>query len=67
MSILDRLAALDAAVTSGEHYGIEQDIFRAAIDEITRKSTALDALGVAIADAGYTWTPAMRDAYERGI
>lgn len=24
----------------------------------------LDALGVAIADAGYTWTPAMRAAYE---
>lgn len=25
----------------------------------------LDDLGVAIADAGYTWTPAMREAYER--
>lgn len=24
----------------------------------------LDALGVAIADAGYSWTPAMRAAYE---
>jgi hypothetical protein len=25
---------------------------------------AIDALGVAIADAGYAWTPAMRKAYE---
>lgn len=25
---------------------------------------ALDRLGVAIADAGYTWTPAMREAYD---
>ncbi len=26
---------------------------------------AVDALGVAIADAGYAWSPEMRAAYER--
>ena len=35
-------------------------------DEIERLRAALDALGVAIADAGYTWTPEMRAAYEKG-
>ena len=34
--------------------------------EIERLRAALDALGVAIADAGYTWTPEMRAAYEKG-
>ena len=28
---------------------------------------SLDALGVAIRNAGYTWTPEMRSAYEKGI
>ena len=28
---------------------------------------ALDKLGLAIANAGYTWTPEMREAYEKGI
>ena len=28
---------------------------------------SLDALGVAITNAGYTWTPEMRSAYEKGI
>jgi len=27
----------------------------------------LDELGLAIVDAGYTWTPAMRKAYERKV
>ena len=27
----------------------------------------LDRLGLAIANAGYTWTPEMRQAYEEGI
>lgn len=27
---------------------------------------ALDKLGLAIANAGYTWTPEMREAYEKG-
>lgn len=31
----------------------------------TRK--ALDELGLAITNAGYTWTPEMRSAYEKGI
>lgn len=35
-------------------------------DEIERMTNALDALGIAIADAGYEWTPAMRKAYESG-
>lgn len=29
--------------------------------------TALDKLGLAIANAGYTWTPEMREAYEEGV
>jgi len=33
---------------------------------VERLRAALDALGVAIADAGYTWTPEMRAAYEEG-
>jgi len=28
---------------------------------------ALDKLGLAIANAGYTWTPEMREAYEDGV
>lgn len=28
---------------------------------------ALDKLGLAIANAGYVWTPEMREAYEEGI
>jgi hypothetical protein len=28
---------------------------------------ALDKLGLAITNAGYTWTPEMRKAYEEGI
>lgn len=35
-------------------------------EQIARLRAALDELGVAIADAGYTWTPAMRTAYEKG-
>ena len=31
------------------------------------KTKALDELGVAIANAGYDWTPEMRSAYEKGI
>lgn len=37
---------------------------RAAITEMQALRNALDTLGVAIADAGYTWTPEMRKAYE---
>ena len=29
--------------------------------------SALDKLGLAITDAGYTWTPEMRKAYEKGV
>ena len=31
--------------------------------DVLRRS--LDALGLSIADAGYTWTPAMKKAYEQ--
>lgn len=31
------------------------------------KLSALDELGMAITNAGYTWTPEMRKAYERGV
>lgn len=31
------------------------------------KLSALDELGLAITNAGYTWTPEMRKAYEKGI
>lgn len=27
----------------------------------------IDALGLAIVDAGYTWTPQMREAYDRKL
>jgi len=33
-------------------------------DDLRGEDTRLDALGLAIADAGYTWTPAMRAAYD---
>ena len=39
----------------------------ALLDRIAELEAALDALGVAIADAGYTWTPEMRAAYEKGM
>jgi hypothetical protein len=29
--------------------------------------TPLDELGMAITNAGYTWTPEMRKAYEKGV
>jgi hypothetical protein len=29
--------------------------------------TPLDELGMAITNAGYTWTPEMRKAYEEGV
>lgn len=42
------------------------DIVHSLEAENERLRAALDALGVAIADAGYTWTPEMRAAYEEG-
>lgn len=58
MDIVDRLREL--YLSTGANYVQE------AADEIERLRAALDALGVAIADAGYTWTPEMRAAYEKG-
>ena len=61
MTLRDELQHLDLMVVSGRPYGFEQSIFRrmlAALD-------AFDDLGLAITDAGYAWSPAMRDAYER--
>jgi hypothetical protein len=48
-------------VTDGANYKFEQTLWRRILDMLD----AVDALGVAIADAGYTWTPEMRSAYER--
>ena len=38
---------------------------RESMSRVERLSNALDSLGVAIADAGITWTPEMRAAYEK--
>jgi hypothetical protein len=55
------LERLDAAVIAGRNYSYDQRIWRQMLDVLD----AGDALGIAIADAGYTWTPEMRAAYER--
>lgn len=61
MELRDELERLDSAVLSGRSYGIKQDLFRKMLDTLK----AVDDLGIAIAEAGYEWTPAMREAYER--
>lgn len=61
MKLRDELERLDQAVTDGANYKFEQTLWRRILDMLD----AVDALGVAIADAGYTWTPEMRSAYER--
>ncbi len=33
----------------------------------TTETSALDRLGLAITDAGYTWTSEMRKAYEEAV
>ncbi len=58
MTLRNELERLDTAVIAGTHYGFEQTIWRQMLDVLD----AVDELGVAIADAGYTWTPAMRRA-----
>lgn len=40
------------------------DELKAVIAAVTK---AVDDLGLAIADAGYTWTPGMRKAYEKAF
>lgn len=40
---------------------------RNAAAALAKATNGLDALGVAIANAGYVWTPEMRAAYERGV
>ena len=40
------------------------NVCRKSADLLDAAYHDLDALGVAIADAGYAWTPAMRTAYE---
>ena len=63
MSLRNELERLDRHTQAGDSYGYKQDIWRQMLDVLD----AIDALGVAIADAGYTWTPEMRAAYERAI
>ena len=52
----------------GQHANVNgyalADRIERLLAEVERLRGALDALGVAIADAGYTWTPEMRTAYE---
>jgi hypothetical protein len=60
MTLRDEIERLDAAVADGRHYSFRQSIWQ----EMIAALDAVDALGVAIADAGYTWTPEMRAAYE---
>ena len=52
----------DKGYESARDY-VQLQLIREA-DVITGMQAKLDALGVAIADAGYTWTTAMRKAYE---
>lgn len=61
MTLRKELERLDAAAVSGKDYGFPQDIWRRMLNVLDQ----LDRLGVAIADAGYMWTPEMREAYER--
>lgn len=60
-TLRDELERIDEAVHSGRAYGFEQTIFRRMLDTLDQ----VDALGLAISDAGYVWTPEMRAAYER--
>jgi hypothetical protein len=55
------LETLDEAAISGSDYAFEGTIWRRMLAVLD----AVDALGVAIADAGYAWTPGMRAAYEK--
>jgi len=47
--------------------GLEAQLESEALIDINSTDSRLDALGLAIVDAGYTWTPAMRAAYEGKI
>lgn len=61
MSLRDELEQLDLAVCAGKEYGFDQTIWGRMLTTLD----CIDALGVAIADAGYVWTPEMREAYEQ--
>jgi len=43
------------------------DELQRAVWRVDAYKKKLDELGLAIVDAGYTWTPAMRKAYERKV
>jgi hypothetical protein len=61
MNLRKELERMDGFVRDNISYGYKEDIWIRMIAVLD----AVDALGAAITDAGYTWTPAMRDAYER--
>jgi hypothetical protein len=61
MTLRDELEKLDLAVCNGEQYGFDQTIWGRMLTTLD----CVDALGLAIADAGYVWTPEMREAYEQ--
>lgn len=59
-TLLAELERLDAAVEQGRDYSFDSIIWLRMLTALR----AVDALGVAIANAGYSWTPEMRKAYE---
>jgi hypothetical protein len=64
-------SATEAIRARGDVHAI--DISQERVDETAKHKheekhmTPLDELGIAITDAGYTWTPEMRKAYEKGV
>jgi len=73
MPLLGRIEAAIRRVTHGDAAmripaeATDPDlVLRDCKNRIAELEAALDAFGVAIADAGYAWTPEMRSAYEKG-
>jgi len=50
-----------------EQHNQTLDELQRALQFVDAYKEKLDELGLAIVDAGYTWTPAMRKAYERKV
>jgi len=53
--------------TSVERHNQTLDELQLALQFVDAYKEKLDELGLAIVDAGYAWTPAMRTAYERKV
>lgn len=65
MSVMEKLLAVEHTAGMFEDPVSVCGLLDEAAREIEGLQDKLDALGVAICNAGYTWTPGMRDAYER--